>query len=347
MKTLRELAALLPGAELRNADQADSIQIQSIRPLAYDGKDFLSFVTGKGYVQAGGASKAAALLVTAEFASQLSKPLIVVPVVEAALTQALRVFFPERKPDGQISPHAVVHSSAKVGKNTSLGHFVTVGANSVIGNDCIIEDGVKIGEDVVIGDNARIGMNCTFSYGTRIGKNFTVFGNSTFGGDGFGFYFANGIHNKIPQVGNVIIGDNVEIGANCTVDRGALQDTIVKDGCKFDNMVHIAHNCNVGKNVIIAGQSGLAGSTTLGDNVIVGGATAIADHLIVPDGTIVAGGTLIRNSPKEKGVYAGTEGLSFGDFQKMRANIKHLVGFNKWASRIKALEKKAGITAEE
>ena len=142
---------------------------------------------------------------------------------------------------------------------------------------------------------------------------------------------SGGIHHKIPQVGKVLIGNDVEIGSNCTVDRGGLADTIIGSGCKFDNMVHIAHNVIIGNNVIIAGQSGVAGSTTIGNGVIIGG-----------------GGTGMRTSPKKPDVYIGWDwGMTFAEFQKARVNIKHLVTFNKWASRIKEIEKKIGISPIE
>lgn len=346
-KSLSELASIL-GAEIKNAPSPQDIQISAVKPIGANEKDFLSFVSAKAYVGAAKTSKAAALICNSEVAADLTQPLLIVPHVELALARALNEFYPPAKPDGTISPHAVVDPSAKIGKNTSIGHFVTVGANSVIGENCIIEDGVKISHNVQIGDGARIGMNCVFSHGVRVGKNFIVFGNSTFGGDGFGFVFANGGHQKIPQVGGVVIGDNVEVGSNCTVDRGALSDTVLGDGCKLDNMVHVAHNCIVGKHVIIAGQSGLAGSVVLGDNVLIGGACAISDHVTILPETIVAGGTALRNSPKEKGVYVGWDwGFTFPEFQRMRSNMKKLVDFNKFAKRLKDAESKLGIDSGE
>lgn len=347
MATLLELAKLT-NAEIRNTTAPETIRIESVKPADADAADFLCFAASKAYANAAKHSKAAAILCSEESAGEFSAPILVVKHVETALAQILGTLYPPRQPDGSISPHAVVHPTAVIGRNTTIGHFVTVGANSRIGENCILEDGVKISHDVIIGDNARIGMNCVFSHGVRIGKNFTVFGNSTFGGDGFGFVFANGGHLKIPQVGGVVIGDDVEVGSNCTVDRGALNDTIIGDGCKFDNMVHIAHNCIVGKHVIIAGQSGLAGSAVLGDNVLVGGACAISDHVTVPAETVVAGGTAVRNSPREKAVYVGWDwGFTFPEFQRMRSNMKKLVDFNKFAKRLRDAEKKLGIDSED
>ncbi|TGN18976.1 UDP-3-O-(3-hydroxymyristoyl)glucosamine N-acyltransferase [Leptospira idonii] len=347
---LSTIQSLLEGSKLLNCPHPEAVEIDKVLPLSSDNKDYLSFVSSKAFVNEANSSSAAAILVSEEISSSIAanKPLIVVPHVELAFSKMLLYFNPPKEPNGKISPHSVVHPTAQIGENTEIGHFVTVGANSKIGKNCIIEDGVKIENDVTIGDGARIGMNCVFYHGTVIGERFTVFGNSTFGGDGFGFVYANGKHNKLPQVGKVVIGDDVEVGSNCTVDRGAITDTKIGNGCKFDNMVHIAHNCVVGNHVIIAGQSGLAGSVTLGNNVIIGGACAISDHLTLVDGTIIAGGSSLRTSPKTKDVYVGWDlGLTFPEFQKYRVNIKNIVNLNKWIKRIKELEKKAGIEGED
>ncbi|MCZ8156190.1 MAG: UDP-3-O-(3-hydroxymyristoyl)glucosamine N-acyltransferase [Leptospira sp.] len=347
--TLQTLSNLIEGAKLSNCADPSSMKIDKVMPLSSDTTGFLSFVSSKAFVKEAKSSKAVVLVVNAEIAESLAdKPLMIVPNVELALIKVLYHFFPLEIADGTISPHAVIAASAKIGENTKIGHFVTIGENVVIGKNCIISDGVKIEHDVTIGDNARIGMNCVFYHGTQIGSDFVVFGNSTFGGDGFGFSFFNGKHNKLPQIGRVVIGDDVEVGSNCTIDRGALTDTVIGNGCKFDNMVHIAHNCKVGNNVVIAGQSGLAGSVTIGDNVLIGGACAISDHITLVEGTIIAGGTSLRTSPKGKDVYIGWDlGLNYPDFQKYRVNIKNLVNLNKWIKRIKDIEKKVGIEAEE
>lgn len=346
---LTQLASLLEGAKIANCSDPNKVEIEYVLPLSSDGSNFLSFVSSKAFLKDGKTSKASVLVANQELAEVLpDKTLLIVPNVELALIKILNYFFPPEVSDGTKSSHAIIAPSAKIGENTKIGHFVTIGENVIIGKNCIIGDGVKIQKDVKIGDNAKIGMNCVFYHGTQIGNDFNVYGNSTFGGDGFGFTFVNGKHNKLPQVGRVIIGNDVEVGANCTIDRGALTDTVIGNGCKFDNMVHIAHNCKVGDNVIIAGQSGLAGSVTLGNNVLIGGACAISDHLTLVEGTIIAGGTSLRTSPKTKDVYIGWDlGLTFPEFQKYRVNIKNIVNLNKWIKRIKDIEKKVGIEGED
>lgn len=342
---VKDILDLLVGSKITNCSDPTSIEIAHVLPLHSPAEKFLSFVSSKAFVNDAKISKASVLVVNQELAESFpDNTLIIVPHVELALIEVLNFFFPPPVSNGNHSTHAVIHSSAIIGENTEIGNFVSIAENVIIGKNCVISDGVKIEKNVKIGDSSKIGMNCVLYHDIQIGDRFLSFGNSTIGGDGFGFVFANLKHNKLPQVGRVIIGDDVELGSNCTIDRGALSDTIIGNGCKFDNMVHIAHNCKVGDHVIIAGQSGLAGSVTIGNNVLIGGGCAISDHLTIIEGTIIAGGTSLRTSPKKKDVYIGWDlGLNYPDFQKYRVNIKNLVNLNKWIKRIKDLEKKLGI----
>ncbi|MDF3821000.1 UDP-3-O-(3-hydroxymyristoyl)glucosamine N-acyltransferase [Leptospira sp. 96542] len=347
--TIDQIKNQIPEGSFLHSESIASIEFTGVAPLLTATETEISFVTAKSFVGDAKKSHAKLFVVSEDLKDSFTdQTLLVVPKVELALAKLTRYFFPEPSPTGKRSPQIQIDPSAEVGENTDIGHFVTIGKGSKIGKNCTIGDGVKIGERVFIGDDARIGPNTVFYNDTIIGNRFVVFGNSTFGGDGFGFVFANGKHNKIPQVGRVVIGDDVEVGSNCTIDRGALIDTVIGNGCKFDNMVHIAHNCKVGDHVIIAGQSGLAGSVTLGNHVIIGGACAISDHLTLVDGTIIAGGSSLRNSPKTKDIYVGWDlGLTFPEFQKYRVNIKNIVNLNKWIKRILDLEKKLGIEPKE
>ncbi|MCE9500237.1 MAG: UDP-3-O-(3-hydroxymyristoyl)glucosamine N-acyltransferase, partial [Leptospira sp.] len=297
--TLSEIHKLLPGSEIKNCKDPDSVIISCVSSLTQKKANSISFLSSKSHLKDALNSEASVILVNKELAAENFKAaILVVENVELALIRLLNVIVPPLKPNGTVSSSAQIHPTAKIGENTNIGNFVSIGENSVIGKNSILENGVSIGNNVFVGDNARIGMNSAIHHGVQIGDNFTCFGNCTFGGDGFGFYAVNHIYTKIPQVGGLRIGNDVEFGANSCADRGALQDTLIGDGSKFDNLVHIGHNTVIGKNFIMAGCSGVAGSTTIGDNVIVGGHCAISDHLTVPSETIVAGGTGIRNSPK-------------------------------------------------
>ncbi|XDD50224.1 UDP-3-O-(3-hydroxymyristoyl)glucosamine N-acyltransferase [Leptospira sp. WS92.C1] len=345
--TLSNLAKKISGSKIANSTAPESVLIDKVTPIRPGAISAISFLSNKKMLSEVKNTLSSVILTTEELAKEISIPCLIVPNPELSLAEVLDCIYPPYVPSGKISSTAILHPTAKLGEGVTIGEYVTIGENSVIGAGCYLEDGVKISRNVTIGENSHIGPNSSIQHGVIIGKRFNCSGNCSIGGDGFKFVYANGIHNKIPQVGTVRIGDDVEIGSLCTIDRGGLEDTIVGDGCKFDNMVHVAHNCVLGKNIIIAGQSGVAGSTIVEDDVIIGGACAVADHLHVPAGTIIAGGTSLRNSPKKKDIFVGWDyGLTFPEFQKVRVNIHNLVNFQKWAKRIKDLEKHAGITVE-
>ncbi|WP_061247981.1 UDP-3-O-(3-hydroxymyristoyl)glucosamine N-acyltransferase [Leptospira alstonii] len=345
---LSELTKKINGSKITNTQTPDGIVVDKIVSISPGAKDSISFLSSKKMLSEAKQTLSSVILTTEEFAKELSCPCLVVSNPELSLAEVLDVLYPPYVPSGKISSSALIHPTAKLGAGVTVGEYVVVGENSVIGANTYLEDGVKISRNVIIGENSHIGPNSSIQHGVIIGKRFICSGNCSIGGDGYKFITANGKHHKIPHVGTVRIGDDVEIGSLCSIDRGGLEDTIIGDGCKFDNMVHVAHNCVLGKNIIIAGQSGVAGSTIIEDDVIIGGACAISDHLFVPKGTIVGGGSSLRNSPKKKDIFVGWDyGLTFAEYQKVRVNIRNLVNFQKWAKRIKELEKLAGIKVEE
>jgi UDP-3-O-[3-hydroxymyristoyl] glucosamine N-acyltransferase len=346
--SLNDIMALLQNAELKNCENPDDIKIECVVPLDEDKKKSISFVSSKHFIEIAKNSKATALIVNKKIAHNFHRPVLIVDNASLSLVPILNLFYPPKKPSGEISNKASIHPLSSIGKNSDIADFVIIGKNSKIGENCIIEGGVFIGENVTIGDDARIGPGNVIHENVTIGDRFVSFGNCTIGADGFRFEFANSVHNKIPQVGSVIIGSDVEIGANCCIDRGGLGDTILGNGCKFDNMVHIAHNCILKNNIVIAAQTGLAGSTTVGNYVMMSGQCAITDHIEIADGVMLGGKTGIRHTIKEKGgIYAGEFGLPLPDFKKYTKNLKHIVNFQKWADRIKNLEKKLGIYPPE
>lgn len=345
---LSDLAQKVSGSKITNSAAPDTILIEKVTPITPGAKNSISFLSTKKMLSEVKNTLSSAILTTEDFAKEITLPCLVVSNPELSLVEILNSVYPPYVPSGKISSTAIIHPSAKLGAGVTVGEYVVIGENSVIGTNTYLEDGVKISRDVTIGEDSHIGPNSSIQHGVIIGKRFICSGNCSIGGDGYKFVTVNGIHHKIPHVGTVRIGDDVEIGSLCTVDRGGIEDTIIGDGCKFDNMVHVAHNCILGKNIIIAGQSGVAGSTIVEDNVIIGGACAVSDHLHVPAGTIVAGGSSLRNSPKKKDIFVGWDyGLTFPEYQKVRVNIRHLVNFQKWSKRIKNLEKHAGIEIDE
>ncbi|MCB1189021.1 MAG: UDP-3-O-(3-hydroxymyristoyl)glucosamine N-acyltransferase [Leptospiraceae bacterium] len=345
MHSLSDIHKAIPGSEIINCDKPEELMIQNLSTLYQELPNSLTYVSDKSYIKDAGKAKASAILIYKDWKDKFSLPAILVDNVDMALIEVLKLYYPERKSTGKWSKFVDIANTATIGENTEIGSFVCIGDNTKIGKNSIIENGVKIGKNVVVGDNAKIGPNTVIFDGVQIGNNFTVFANTSIGGDGFRFVDYKGINYKIPQVGTVIIGDDVEIGSNTSIDRGGIDDTIIGSGTKMDNDVQIAHNVKLGKNVIVAGATAIAGSTIVHDSCKISGACAIGDHIELPEGTMVAGGSGLRNSPPQKDVYAGWDwNLTFREFQKFRANIKHILNLNMIVKRLKDIEKKLGIS---
>lgn len=201
-----------------------------------------------------------------------------------------------------------VHKTASIDKTSKLDPTIYVGPNSTIGSHCLIGKDTQIGpnvsiqDNVIIGNNVIIHSNVSIENDTIIGDDCQISSGARIGNDGFGYARElNGKWLKIPQIGKVIIGKNVDIGANSTIDRGAIEDTIIEDGVKLDNLVQIAHNCLIGENTVIAGCAAIAGSTKVGKNCMIGGAAMIKGHIEIADGTIISGGTGIGKNITEQG----------------------------------------------
>jgi UDP-3-O-[3-hydroxymyristoyl] glucosamine N-acyltransferase len=212
---------------------------------------------------------------------------------------------------------------------------VTLGNNVVIHPGCVIGDGVSIGADCVIHANVTIYNHC------RIGERAIVHSGAVIGADGFGFAPDAGTWVKIPQIGRVIIGDDVEIGANTTVDRGALDDTIIGDGCKLDNQIQIGHNCEIGKHTVIAGCAAIAGSVRIGENCMIGGCAMIAGHLTIAPGTVISAGTLIAKNIVKAGRYTAVYPVE--EHERWLHNAAHIRQLTKLVKRVAELEKQIMI----
>ena len=201
-----------------------------------------------------------------------------------------------------IHENSYISSDTHLSDNISIGAYSSIGSNSTIEENVYIGTNSSIGENVLIGSNTIIHSNVTIESNVKLGKNCEILSGARIGTSGFGFAREkDGSWVKIPQIGKVIIGDNVDIGANTTIDRGAIENTIIHDGVKIDNLVQIGHNCSIGQNTIIAGCAGIAGSTKIGKNCMIGGAAMIKGHITIADGTIISGGTGIGKNVENPG----------------------------------------------
>ncbi|MDD4557162.1 MAG: UDP-3-O-(3-hydroxymyristoyl)glucosamine N-acyltransferase [Alphaproteobacteria bacterium] len=233
------------------------------------------------------------------------------------------MFYDEIKPEAKISERASVHPTAKIGQNCSIADFAVIGENVELGDNCVIEPNVSIARNVKIGNNCRIGANASISY-TIMGNNCYIYAGARLGQDGFGFLTQQGQHKRIPQLGLVLIGNDVEIGANSCVDRGALDDTIIGDGCRVDNLVQIAHGDKFGRGCVIVAQVGIAGSTTLGDYVVLGGQVGVADHIHINSGVQVASQSGVMRDIEAGAVVMGTPTVPFKDYMRQVAYLQKM-----------------------
>lgn len=235
---------------------------------------------------------------------------------------------------------AVLGEDCALGEGVSIGPHVTLGRGVRLGRGVIVGAGCTIGDDVEIGDGGRLAPNVTVHGGVRIGLRALIHSGAVIGGEGFGFANERGVWIKIPQVGGVVIGDDVEIGSNTTVDRGALGDTVIEDGVKLDNQVQIAHNVRIGAHTAIAGCTGVAGSTSIGRRCAIGGGVGISGHLEIVDDVQVTGTTFVSQSIREKGVYSS--GTPFEPVAAWRRNFVRMRQLDDMARRLHELEQALG-----
>jgi UDP-3-O-[3-hydroxymyristoyl] glucosamine N-acyltransferase len=272
--TAAQLAEQLRGQVLGDG----SVQLTGFAPADSARPGDLTFAEKEAYFAAAEQSEAAAILVSGEFASS-RKVLIRVPNARAAVAKVLPLFFPpDERPQG-IHPSAVIAASAQIDPSAHVGPHCVVGARVKIGARSVLMGGNHLGRDCQLGDDVCLFPNVVVYARSQIGHRVTIHAGSVIGSDGYGYVFDEGRHRKMIQVGHVVIQDDVEIGANAAIDRGALGATVIGAGTKIDNLVHMAHNVVLGRHCLIMGQVGFAGSTRLGDYCVVASQSGISGHL--------------------------------------------------------------------
>ncbi len=323
--TILQINAVLQGELVGNTD----IKIYSPEQLDSASNDQISIIGHKKYEKLWANSKAAAAIVNRDVSIEPGKnrAFIKVDNADLAMSLVLEMFAPPLPYfETSIHPSAAIDISAKIGKNCKIGAFCYIGPNVVIGENTNIYANVSIFDFCKIGKNTTIWSGTVIRERTEIGDHCILHPNASIGADGFGFRPdpEKGLV-KIPQIGNVIIGNHVEIGANTCVDRGKFSSTIIGDGCKIDNLVQIAHNCKLGKFCIMAGNSGLAGSVTLGNGVIIGGSASIKDHVTIGDGAIVGAGSGVISNVSANKTVLGYPAVEARDALKQWAVLKNLI----------------------
>ncbi len=291
---LAELCQRTLGQAILEGD--GSIVLSAVNQLESAGPGDLSFVANRKAAENAPQSKAGCLLVSSSFENPSRRSLIRVGDPRAAFAQLIALLYPPKRQSPGVHPSACVDPTAVLGDGVSVGPHVSIGRRTVLGKGCQIGAGCAIGEEVVIGEGSILHPNVTIYDRVRIGSRALLHAGCVLGADGFGFAFTADHYEKFPQIGTVEIGDDVELGANTCVDRAALGVTCIGDGVKIDNMVHIAHNCEIGRHVVIAAQTGFSGGVVVGDYAIVGGQVGVGDKARIESKAVIGSGAGILTS---------------------------------------------------
>jgi len=305
-------------------------QVNGVSSIAAAGPEQVVFVDSAEKLDAALKCPAAAVI-AGKFAEKVRNPktLLIVENPRLAFARAAELLRDPQRREAGIHPTALVHPSARIGKHTSIGPRVTIAENARIGECTWIGAGCALGAGIDIGECCEIYPSVTIYSGTRIGNRVIVHAGAVLGSDGFGYVRdpATGRHEKSPQIGWLEIEDDVEIGANTTIDRGALEATRIGRGAKIDNLVHIGHNCRIGENVIIAAQAGFSGSIVIEDNVVIGGQVGVGEHARIQEGVMLGGqsGVLPRKILRGKGAaFWGTPAKPLREYLRELAALARL-----------------------
>jgi UDP-3-O-[3-hydroxymyristoyl] glucosamine N-acyltransferase len=332
--TLAELVDRLGGELLGDGTRT----IRQIAPLDRATADEIGFVAQTKYLAQLATTGAGAVILPPDARDACELPRILTPNPYLYFARVSALLNPPPHPPvgvhptATVAPDAQVAVDASVGPGAVIGAGARVGARSVIGPNCVLGDGAAIGADCLLHGNV------TVYHGCEIGDRAILHSGCVIGSDGFGFAPNDGQWEKIPQIGRVRIGDDVEIGACTTIDRGALEDTVIEDGVKLDNLIQVAHNVTIGAHSAIAACTGIAGSAKIGRHCTIGGAAMIFGHIEIADGTRISTNTLITKSLPRPGTY--TSALPFSEHEVWQKNAVHMRNLDKLVQRVKELEKK-------
>ncbi len=340
---LRDLATKL-GADLSGAGD---IEITGARGVREAGEGHITYIADRKHLNDLKDSHASAAIVPLD-ATGVGMPVLCVENPRLTFARTLELLYGAPYSASGISDRAVIGSNVVFGADPSVHPYVVVEDGAKLGRRVTLYPGVYVGRDTSIGDDCIIYSNVSIREGVTIGSRVIIHAGAVIGSDGFGFVTESGMHHKIPQVGGVIIEDDVEIGANCTIDRATLGNTLIKGGTKIDNLVHIAHNVTVGEHCLLAGQVGIAGSTTLGNYVVLAGQVGVADHVSIGDQVIAAAKSgIIKDIPQNE-VVGGYYAMPQREWLKVQAVLPKLPELKKriveLENQIKDLQKKLSGT---
>ncbi len=324
----------------------NSNKINRVGSLAHAQAGAISFFNNTKYTDLLQNTKASAVILKQEHAHLTTLPKIVTDNPYAFFAKCSQLLNPAIVPIPGTVSSAIIHETTQIAANCSIGANVVILNNVVIGQNVIIGPGCVIESYCLIGDNTILESNVTIKHHVQIGANCHLFSGCVIGNDGFGYAEESTEDDltrwvKIPQIGRVIIHDHVDIGANTTIDRGAIDDTVIEEGVKLDNLIQIAHNCRIGAHTVIAGCTGIAGSAIIGRHCKIGGAAMILGHLSIADHVTISPGSMIMRSINKAGTYTALMPFQeHNDWLKTAANIRHLNDLTDKIKHLEALVKK-------
>jgi len=330
-----EIASVLEGEVVGNKD----VKVSTLSKIEEGVPGSISFLSNLKYEAYLYTTQASIIIVSKGFApeKEVKATLIYVEDAYKAFARLLNYYNSLKNKKEGIEPHAFIHTAAKTGERVFVGNFSNISENVQLGNDVMIHSNCHIGENVSIGEGTIIHPGVKIYSDCKIGKNCIIHSNTVIGADGFGFTpRADGTMEKVPQIGNVVIGDNVEIGASCTIDRATLGSTIIRSGVKLDNQIQIAHNVEIKENTVIASQTGIAGSTKIGKNCMIGGQVGIIGHLKIGNFVQIQAQSGVNTDLPEGAKVYGSPSMDYLDFQRAYVYFRKLPAVVK---RIEELEK--------
>ena len=337
--SLAELAGRFGGTVLGDAD----VRIHQVASLETAGPHDISFLTNSKYQKLLSTTRAGAVLLADDCVAAARLPRIICKNPYASYARIAALINPESRPSAGIHAKAVVDSRAKVAASASVGPCAVIESGAEVGDGVVIGANCCVGENVRIGAQSRLHASVTVYHDCEIGQRVILHSGVVIGADGFGMAPDEGRWLKIPQIGRVIIGDDVEIGANTTIDRGALDDTVIEEGVKLDNQIQIGHNCRIGAHTAIAGCTGIAGSTRIGKHCMVGGAAMISGHLTIGDRVVIGGGSVVAKSIHSPGTYTAVYPLQpHSQWLKNAVALRHLHDLSEKVRNLENEVKKMG-----
>jgi len=335
--TLSMLADLLGATVIGDANR----RVTGLNTLALADGEQITFLDNPKYQAQLPTTQAAAVILAEAFVQACPTNALVVAEPYVAYAKVAQLFWVKPKPFVGIHPTALIDPSTSIGDQVSIGPYVVIGPNVTLHDHCIIGTHSVLGAGCQIGAHSELAARVTLYHEVTLGARCMLHSGVVIGSDGFGFAPHQAGFEKIPQLGAVVIGDDVEIGANTTIDRGALSNTVIGNGVKLDNQIQIGHNVTIGAHTVIAGCTAIAGSSEIGSHCMIGGAACVAGHVKIADRVILAGMSAATNSITQPGVYAsGTGLLPRADWQKSVVRFRQL---NELAKTVHALKKSINL----